>query len=244
MSDELETFFAPAEVVMQSTAIIAKFDAVDINRSGELLGVIRNVLDTIESGYTTMVRGYARLGVALLEVRTKKFWSLWGFDSFGSYIDSIKDRVDRERTQLYNAITVAQHLLPAGVPEDKLNEMGITRGNILASHVRRTGRLEPVLLEQALDKRVRIAELKAAAFAAENIPESQLEGPGRYFDFGGAYLTDDEREEYQYACSLAERVDPAIRSDVSSSYRTKEIMLRFAREFVSEHGARLGRGEE
>ena len=57
------------------------------------------------------------MGALIYEVRSKRYWCLWGYHSFNAYVKDVGEEVNKKRTQLYNAISVAERLLPS-VPEE------------------------------------------------------------------------------------------------------------------------------
>lgn len=211
----------------------------DKDEAGWAKLAVDSLLVQIHSSESILRRDFAQLGTLLLRIRTKKYWQEWGFESFGGYIDSIKDKISKGRTQLYGYISVADKLLPFIDSED-LGDMGISKATLLAQSVSKTGRAPAdSILEAAKNPNVDAAELKSMLFTNENPESGQL---GKYYDFGGCYLTVDERAELEQAFEIAKHTDPIIPNDWPSHVQIKEIMLRFAREFVSTYGALVKTG--
>lgn len=201
---------------------------------------IDRLLDEIKSGELSLATNYAKLGSQLLRVRSKKYWLSLGFRSFGKYVESVKERISLGRTQLYMFISVAEKLLPS-VTEEDLNKMGITKALELQRVVVQTGRgPSKELVDHALDPDTTREKLRGAVFQSLNQPADE---PATYFDFGGCYLTAGEREEIKRGFDVAERVDPAIPIEWPEHTRKKEVMLRFAREFLATYEQLVERGE-
>src|SRR5205807_8005498 len=105
---------------------ILHFEPADVELAELVQADIEDCLYYIEESERGLTRNYAELGANLLQVRSKRFWLLWGFPSFSKYIESIKDQIQKGRTQLYHCIAIAEKLLPA-VSQEELRDMGITK---------------------------------------------------------------------------------------------------------------------
>jgi hypothetical protein len=223
------------------TVEIERFTDDDKIRARELQKHIDKTLSLIEDGHKEYIQGIARLGTYLLEVRSKKFWLLWVSEegephsSFGGYLKSIQNRVDKGRTQLYQTISVAERLLPQ-VSENDIELMGITKASVLAQRVKQTGKLTPRLIATATDPHVTIEELRGEVLAGKEPVAADKE---KYHDLGGFYATDDEWTEVQRGFEIARRSDPPVQPNWPESVQKKVIILKLVQEFLAGHEAEV-----
>jgi hypothetical protein len=203
---------------------------------------VNGILEQIRAHEDGLRTSFTKLGIALLKIRENKLWLSFEdadgkpFRSFGAYIDSVKEYVNKGRTQVYATLSIAERLLPY-VPEEKLIEIGITKAGLLSGAVKETGKAPSSnLLAKAADPAVSVSELQAAVF--EELNPGRPEG-GKYFDFGGCYFTAEEKTEFETARQIALRVDPPVPQEWPEHFQTKEVMLRFAREFRATYEAEV-----
>src|SRR6185312_13580420 len=67
---------------------------------------IEALLTSIRNHELRLATSHARLGRQLLRVQQDKLWVPWGFQSFGSYIDSVRQQIAKGRSQVYAIISV------------------------------------------------------------------------------------------------------------------------------------------
>jgi hypothetical protein len=209
-----------------------ELSAEDINEQIEQVVIsLRYQRDQIE--YSV-----AKLGSLMLKVQEHKLWEKLGHRSWGSYVQSVQEKLQMGRTQIFQYISVAKALLPV-MTEEELGNIGITKAIELKRFQNLTGKKPtPELVAHA--KHSSMAELKARVFLeTHGVPMEQE----RYFDFGGCYLSDGEREEIERAFMAACLVDPPIPEGTSDVPKKKEIMLRLAREFLSTWGDLVQEGD-
>lgn len=205
----------------------------------QLREAVESLVTKIHETHWSMGQHFVRLGNALLAIRNKQYWREYGFKNFNEYIGAVGEKIDRGRSQLYHTISVSENLLPA-VGEDKLVQMGISRATELSRVAKKKNTISQALINKALEPGVKLDEVKAAAFAEiHGTPEKK----GKYFDFGGAYMTGEERAEWLRAVDCARKTDPVVASNVPEWAQTKEIMQRFAREYLSTYEAAVQKGE-
>jgi hypothetical protein len=212
-----------------SVDIVSNKDMVE---AVEISTQVEELLESIRHGAQTLATEYVRLGVCLYKIRVGKHWIPLGYRSFGGYMESVRNRIQLGRTQLYAYISTTEKLLPS-IGESDLNKIGISKAKELTKYVRETGgRVPDDLVQMALDRSVGQDELRGAVFEALH---SEALETGKYFDMGGCYLTADEMLEVKGAFELACRVDPMIPIDQPEHMRKKEILLRLCREFVATY---------
>lgn len=208
-------------------------DYIDVfdepNEADGLREEIDSILLSIRNQELTLAKSHARLGWKLLLVQKEKRWVDWGFDSFGKYIDSVRQYIDRGRASIYACISVAEKLLPS-VSEADLDTMGISRAQELARFVKQSGRNVPEhLLTLALDDSKRIEELHVAVLEALN---EKCDPKGNWLDLGGFYALPEEKKEIEQAYNHAKNL-LELAADAPEHHIRKEIMLAWARDFVS-----------
>ena len=212
-----------------------------VQKTDDLRGEVDALLEAIRNQELRLATSYVRFARLLLQVRSTHEWQDWGFRSWGAYMADIGKRISKARSQIYNYITVTETLEPLLEP-DVLESMGISKAGELRRYVKGSlGQSIPEnLLAIATDHTKDIDELRAAVFEALH---QKPDPKGRYYDFlGGFYCSEDERKELEQAFSLACRVDPPIPQHTPEPEQKKEVLLRWAREFVSTYGDLLSLG--
>lgn len=202
----------------------------DETQAKALLARVDGLLDDARNGRDSLHRTYVEIGLAIDEVEKSKAWMI-RFRSFDNYVkDHCEPRFGKSRTQIYGAKAVAHYLLPE-VTKDQLVEMGISKAMPLAQYTRRKGSSPSQdLINKALDPKIDIAEFRAA------ISEAQHEKPekGKWYDFGGAFLTADEKIEMEACFELAETIEP-LPEDAPDWLIRKIVMQRLVAEFNSTY---------
>lgn len=216
---------------------IDPFTEADRSEADQLLEEMEHTLDSIRSGELKLATSYARLGRQLLRVKERQFWLTWGFKSFGQYIDDLRGKIGRQRSQLYNVVSVAERLLPS-VSESDLEKMGITRASELSKFAKYSGKkVSQELLDIALDPNKSVEDLHVAVLEGLN-QKDEVKGTW-WPEYGGFYCTPDERLELKQAAEAAKRIDPQIDPNMPEHCVRKEIVLRWAREFYGTYSGVL-----
>lgn len=229
------------EIVKAETGSIVFTDEQKL-RAGTLRQQIQTELEEVNKQETLLKRGYVRLGCWLSETKQNEYWRLWGFGSFGKFMTDLRERYEKGRTQLFHYTSVVEKLLPQ-ISEADLETMGISKAIVLKNTVTRTrGTIDDETVATACDPRTTEQGLKAFVHTRYDLPPGE-KPKGTWFDFGGFFLDADEREEIRRAMGVAEKVDPPIAADLPDWARRKEILLRFAREFLGTYEAAVSRGE-
>jgi hypothetical protein len=204
-----------------------------------IYGELKQIIPTEAS----LERGYARLGGLLAAFKSCEGWrGLNGADgqpypNFDAFMLELRERYNRGRTQLYQFCSVAEKLLPM-ISADTLDEMGISK----ATEIKRAiggvpGRaVTPEILEAARNPKVTIKQLRAILADAFNITDERP--AGQWFDFGGAYLTPDERKAFVDAVKVTTAI-LGLKNDVPDHIQRKEIFLAWAAEFEGTHAAEV-----
>lgn len=237
---------------MTDITIQPPLDTADAKKVSEEIDVL---VGQICSHELRLAGSYARLGSKLREVKVKQYWQAYGYDRFSSYLEMIREKIDRRRSQVYAILSVAEALLPY-MSEDQLEEIGITKAHELRRLVKEGGNLnayinieiddpqkgmridqrEPdvclttvQLMDYAARPDVTAVRLRAAVNSVLHVHEGPL---GTWVDFGGAYLTTEEKKEMEQFWVLGERLFRP--NDESPEHEVrKQTMLNAARECTS-----------
>ena len=196
---------------------------------------IENELLAIQTHEHALAHGYVKLGGFLAHARQEKYWIPWGFKSWGAYILSIRDKVEKGRSRIYQIIGVVETLLPE-VGEEALNQMGISKA--LELKRLKTAKpdtvLTPELVAKATDDKTTIEDLRKEIFERHDVaPESC----GTYRDLGFFYATAAEWEEFQRGYNLAARVGDPVPAAAPDWLRTKIIQQKLVAEFLATYEA-------
>lgn len=209
---------------------IVEFGFEERNQASALKEEVDQLLDEIHGHEKKLGRGYARLGRLVNQVQQGKHWLGWGYSSFGSYVDDIKDRIGRERSAIYEWVACAEKLLPQ-MSEQTLEDIGISRASLLKKFVQTTGRrVTPELLSASLDDSVTVAQLKIIVY---NLMKSNEDVKGVWRDWG-FYCEPDHWAEIQQAAEVAKREVP-IDPNLPDHVIRRDVLLAFAREFLGTY---------
>jgi hypothetical protein len=162
------------------------------------------LLGSINAHELKLAHSYARLGSLLRTVKNEQYWIVYGYERFSSYLQFICEKINRQRSQVYAILTVAETLLPH-LSEDQLQTIGINKAHELKRLVKEGGNPELViaydlcenpirLMDYAADPKVTAAQLRVKVNELLHVHE----GPkGNWTDLGGFYLESGERKEME-----------------------------------------------
>lgn len=212
--------------LLQIDSDVEFFGPPDQDEGLTLRDRVNELLNQITTHERTLAGSYIRLGLLVNKAIQGRFWIGWGYESSGAFIDSIKNRIGRERSAIYECASVAEKLLPQ-INEADLERMGISRASLLKKFVQTTSRrVPPELLSAALDNSVTIAQFKSIVY---NSMKQDEPIKGKWYDWG-FYATPEEYAEIQQAVKLV-----PINGNVPDWASRLEIILSFAREFYSSN---------
>lgn len=179
--------------------------------------------------------GWIRLGAHLLNFQAGEHWRELGYVTFEAFMDELKVKFNRGRTQLWSYLGVAGSLLHL-IPENVLEEIGISKAQELKRALKKSGlkQLPTSLIEKAQKSEVTIKELRAAIGAELNV--STAPDPGAWFDLDGFYMTPEERVEWKEIV-LVSRGLLNLKNDLPPHIARKEMILTWAREWFGTHAA-------
>lgn len=180
-----------------------------------------------------MDSNFVRLSQYINEVRQKKYWLLGKHKSFGEYLESIEQRFNVGKSQLYVYMTATRNLSPT-LDEEEIIDIGITKAKVLSKYVEQSGNqtIPDDILQAAKDPKKTAEELDAEVNAKLH---NVMPDKGKWFSLGGCFVDDSERKELQDAMDLARSTDPPIPNNIPHWQQLKEIYLRWAREFIGSY---------
>jgi len=200
------------------------------------------LLGQISSHEMRLASSYARLGGLLREVKFQQYWIELGYDRFSSYLEAIRGKIDRQRSQMYAILSLAEALLPL-MSEEQMEQIGITKSHELRRLVLGGGSVQAELLDldpnnqteghcgtvrimdYASDPKVTAAQLRVKVNELLHIHETPS---GLWFELPGFYATPDERKEISAFWELGRKV---LQIASEKEYEIhKEVFLAATRE--------------
>jgi hypothetical protein len=220
------------EIIKPEVLTPVQFSSEDKQRAEELRKEISTTILQLRSSYDVFLRGFVHLGALVYELRSKRYWYLMGYQSFGSYMVDLEDALKRKKTQIYNAISVAEHLLPH-VPIAQVEDMGITNATALARMVRETHKA-PTAEIVAAGKTMDLPEYRAALEESFRVFDSHPKG--RWRELGGFWCEDEEWKTIQDAFNIIAQAEE-FKKETSGWQRLKMTILRMAQEIIGTYSA-------
>jgi hypothetical protein len=194
------------------------------------------VLEQISSHELRLAKHFARLSRLVREVKVEQYWIPLGYDRFTSYLEVMRKRIGRERSQMYAVLSVAEALHPY-LTDEQIEAVGITKGHELKRLVKQGGRVDaevpgslvPVrIMDFAADPKVTVSQLKVKVNELLHVHEAPQ---GLWFEIGGFYADTGERKEIQEFWELGRQV-LQITSESEYVWK-KEVFLAAVREFAA-----------
>jgi hypothetical protein len=202
----------------------------------ELRRKIYNELEGTSVACFALEQSWTRVGVLLAEFKAQECWRPLNYATFDAFMDELKTKFKRGRTQLYGYLSCAEVLLPT-IGAEKLEQMGISKALELKRAMKKLDgkSLPPALLEAALDATKTTKELRGTIGQALNITE---EPKGSWFDLDGFFMTPEERKEFKDAF-LATEAMLGLKREQPDHIRRKEVILTWMREWYGTHAAEV-----
>lgn len=202
------------------------------------------LLGQISAHELRLAKSYARLGGLLREVKNQQFWMTYGYDRFSSYLEFVRNKIGRERSQVYAILSVAEALLPL-MSESELEAVGITRAHELRRLVGQGGNVHAEILDPDDQTEDTCGSVQIMDYASRpGVTAKQLrvkvnellhiheDVQGLWLDLAGFYATPDERKEIDQFWDIGRRLfDP---KDEQPEHTWKhEVFMAAVRESVS-----------
>jgi hypothetical protein len=205
---------------------------------------IDSLLGQIAGHEIKLARSYARLGGLLREVKNQQYWIAYGYDRFSSYLEFVRGRIGRERSQVYAILSVAEALLPL-MTEAELEAVGITKAHELRRLVGQGGNVRTEILDpddqtedscgsvQIMDyasrPKVTAKQLRVKVNELLHIHEDRK---GLWLDLEGFYATPDERKEIDQFWEVGKTLF-GPKDERSDHIWKKEVFMAAVRECYS-----------
>jgi len=212
---------------------------------------IDEILNSISAHELRLAKSYARLGSKLKEMKANFYWMSLGYERFSAYLEFIRGRIGRERSQVYAILSVAETLLPA-MTEEQLETVGITKAHELKRLMKEGGNLEAnvvvnqdenhatyaSLMDYAADPKVTAKQLRVKVNELLHVTEDVQ---GLWLDLGGFYATQDERKEIEQFWELGKRL-LAPKDEQQEHVWKKVVFMDAVREAVSTWAGEAANG--
>lgn len=206
-------------------------NAIVTTESQTKLAEVESLAAKLGAAEAQLEHGYGKLAFMLKECSEQRWWE-GSFDSFGAFLNHLKESHGVGRASLYGYLKTAKEL-DGQVSADQLSEMGISKAQILSAYKDNGAVITDDTVETALNPKVTAKELREILFTTNN-PAPQEEGKWLSLDFE-FYVTEEERLVLDSAANAARHMDPPIKDSLSKSGQNKEIALRWAQEFLAEY---------
>lgn len=189
-------------------------------------------MDKACAGEVALEKNWMRVGQLIVKCKQTEDWRGKGFESFEKFMQFLRERYQRGKTQLWGYMTVAEHLLPI-MPEEQLQAIGISKALEIRRAMAKAERTDvpKELLAQAAAGTISTEQLKAELSRAFNTTPDEK---GTWRDTGGFFATKDEWDEWTRAVKMTVKL-LNIAPHVPDHIQRKEILLHWAREFYATH---------
>ena len=210
---------------------------------------IDGLLEQISAHELRLAKHFARLSRLVREVKVEQYWIPLGYDRFTSYLEVIRKKIGRERSQMYAVLSVSEVLHPF-LTDEELETVGITKAHELKRLVKQGGRvdaevpglLSPVrIMDFAADPKTTALMLRAKVSELLHVHEAP-KGLWYEFDPPGFYATADERKEIAEFWELGKLI---LQDTFESEHEEKkQVFLAAAREATSTWRGELANAEQ
>jgi len=179
-------------------------------------------------------RGYAHIGLMLLEVAEMQYWRV-RHDSFREYLKVVAAKAKRSPGQLQQYFLTVRDLMDTFTPAE-METIGITKATKLRQAKDYALVLPQTLKTAALDPKISSKELKKLISETLKMPEDDGDWMDLGFEF---YVTPEERATIEDAIRAAEHCDPVTKKTVAESVQKKDVVLKWAMEFLGAHAGEI-----
>lgn len=202
------------------------------SEGAQVLAQVDSLILELATAEVNLTNARTKIGILLTKVSAGQYWSLAGCDSFGQYMQTLEERFNRGRTQLYVYFGIVRDLLPE-VGEKQLSEMGLEKAKLVRKAKKQTGVLpNQEILDAATDSTVTTEDFKKILLGDKTPPP---ETEGAYHEL--TYFADDELQEtIESAINLAYKTDPVDPPTTPTEIRTGSALGKMAMEFLGSHG--------
>ncbi len=175
-------------------------------------------------------RGYAHIGLMLLEVAEMQYWRV-RHDSFREYLKVVAAKAKRSPGQLQQYFLTVRDLMDTFTPAE-METIGITKATKLRQAKDYALVLPQTLKTAALDPKISSKELKKLISETLKMPEDD----GDYLDCEMEFMvTPEQRATIEQAIEVAKHTEPLTKSTISQSAQMLDVMMKLSQEFLGAH---------
>ena len=214
---------------------------------------IDSLLSQISAHELRLAKSYARLGGLLREVKNQQYWIAYGYDRFSSYLEFVRTKIGRERSQVYAILSVAETLLPL-MSESSLEAVGISKAHELRRLVKEGGNVEAEILDpdnqtEDIAGSVRIMDYasrpgvtaKQLRVRVNELLHIHEDVKGAWLDLGGLYATEEERQEIDQFWEVGRKMFAPPDEHAEHVWK-HEVFMAAVRESLSTWSAEVTNG--
>ncbi len=205
--------------------------------AAKLKQIIFDALDEAGDQEYALDHSWIHLGRLLVEFKKTEGWRDTGYQSFDGFMEELRKKYKRGRTQLWQYLTVAE-TLGETIEGPVLEEIGISKATVLKHALKKSekSKLPLDLVVAACHRSVTAKELRV--LAAEMLNIELAPDKGSWFDFDGCYMTPEERKEFKECVMMTEKLLD-LQKDLPDHIRRKEVIFAWVREFFGTHATEV-----
>lgn len=175
-------------------------------------------------------RGYAHLGLLLLEVASMQYWRVH-HDSFRKYLEAVATKSKRTSGQLQQYFLTVRDLIDT-FSVAQLEAIGITKAIKLRQAKDYAIVLPPAVVQAALDSKISAKDLKKTIALALKMPEED----GDWLDLEMEFMvTPEQRLFAEQVIDVAMHTDPVTKSTISKSAQMWDVFEKLGMEYLGAH---------
>lgn len=202
---------------------------------------IYTALQNVCSAEVGLEHSYVKLGVLLLSFEKQECWRSFGYNGFNAFLAELYTRFRKRQTQLYQYTRIAEKLLPH-ISAEVLDEIGISKAIELKRALKYSSKpahevLSAEVVDAARDSKKTIRELRALLQQANTLPpDEKLQMV--WVDFGGAYMSAEQKAEYIAAVKMTLALLGVTR-ETPEWLQHKIVFEAWYKEFSGTHAAEV-----
>jgi len=176
-------------------------------------------------------RGYAHLGMMLLEVSEMQYWRIH-HDTFRGYLQSVSEQSKKTAGQLQQYFLTVRDLSDTFNAE-QLETIGITKAIKLRTAKDYAIVLPAAVVTAALDPKVTAKELKKVISVALKLPSDD---DGDWMDLEMEFMVSSEQRKFaEQVIDAAMHTDPVTKTTISKSAQMWDVFEKLGMEFLGAH---------
>jgi hypothetical protein len=201
-----------------------------MNDGGGLLRSIETQAEKMAVAEDGLEKGYAHLGLMLLEVSEMSYWRVH-YETFKDYLKSVSMKSKKTPGQLQQYFLTVRDLID-NFTADQLETMGITKAIKLRKAKDYALVLPQAIINSALDSEQSAAELQKVISVALKMPEEE----GDYLDLEFEFMVTPEQKAFaEQVIDVAMHTEPLTKSTISKSAQMWNVFEKLGMEFLGAH---------